>query len=132
MPTRIKIFRIALIVLGVVIILRLFMIQVADARFFDALAERQYTLYQELFPGRGEILVQDFKDGTTYAGATNVDMGFVYADPRNVEDPKTTAETLGGLLSFSEEETLALLEKLSKQDDPYEPIKRRVSEELLQ
>src|SRR3989338_9055080 len=132
MPTRIKIFRIALIVLGGVIILRLFMIQVVDARFYDALAEGQYTLYQELFPERGEILVQDFKDGTTYAAATNVDMGFVYADPRNIADPKTTAEVLGGLLGFSEEETLALLEKLSKQDDPYEPIKRRVSEELLQ
>lgn len=132
MGTRLKFLKFVVLILATVIVLRLFVIQVVDEHFYDALAEGQYTLYQELFPERGEILVQDFKDGTTYAAATNVDMGFVYADPRKVEDPKSTAELIADLLSFSEEEKLTLLEKLSKQGDPYEPIKRRVSEELIQ
>lgn len=132
MNSRLRILRIVLSVFCGAIILRLFILQVVDAAFYDALAEGQYTLYREIFPERGEILVQDLKDGTTYAAAANVEMGFVFADPRRVDDPEATAAALGTLLGFNNEEVVSLIEKLSRQDDPYEPIKRRVTEEILQ
>ncbi|MEK7665692.1 MAG: penicillin-binding protein 2 [Patescibacteria group bacterium] len=118
--------------LATIIVVRLFVLQVLDASFYDALAEGQYTLYEELFPERGDILVQDLKDGTTYVAATNVDMGFVFADPRRVEDADKTAESIGAILGFSDEEISALEVKLEKENDPYEPIKRRVPEVELQ
>ncbi len=129
---RLNALRIFVGLFSAAIILRLFMLQVVDASYYDALAKGQYTLYQDLFPQRGDILVQDLQDGTTYAAATNVQMGFVFADPRHVKDVHAEAVTLGGLLVFSPEEIATLETKLDKKDDPYEPIKRRVPEAILE
>lgn len=129
---RLNVLRFLIAGLAVTIVLRLFVLQVVDAAFYDALAQGQYTLYEELFPERGDIFVQDLQDGTTYAAATNVDMGFVYADPRHVKDAPDEAQTLGKILGLEDSEIESLQAKLEKAGDPYEPIKRRVREETLE
>lgn len=129
---RLNVLRFLIAGLAATIVLRLFVLQVVDAAFYDALAQGQYTLYEELFPERGDIFVQDLQDGTTYAAATNVDMGFVYADPRHVKDAPDEAQTLGKILGMTDDEIESLRAKLEKDGDPYEPIKRRVREETLE
>lgn len=129
--SRLKVIHWGILLFAAAIILRLFFLQVVQGGLYTAIASGQYKLYEELVPVRGDILVHDFKDGKLYPVATNVDLGFLFADPRHVEDPDEAAEIIGEILGYDDEQIEALEEKLEKDDDPYEPIQRRVREELL-
>ena len=128
---RLTILRFGFLGFAVLICLRLFTLQVVDASYYSALAEGQYAFYENLYPERGEILAQDLKDGQLYPVATNINLGFVYADPRNVKDVHATAEKLSTILGFNDQEKLELEDKLAKTDDQWEPVKKKVPEEEL-
>lgn len=129
---RLKILRIGLCLFAGIIAFRLFTLQVIQGGFYSALASGQHRLYEELIPERGTVYIQDLKDGEIYPAATNVDMAFIYADPRHIEDPDDVAEDVGLILGYSDEEIEALEERLDQPEDPYEPIEQHVSEALLQ
>ncbi|MFH1142731.1 MAG: penicillin-binding protein 2 [Candidatus Uhrbacteria bacterium] len=159
-PWRVGLFRVSVCLFAGIIILRLFILQVVDHGFYEALASGQHEIFQELFPERGTIYAQDFMTEELVAIATNQLLGFVYADPRRVEDPYNTAAELANVLGYEIEakivehelmiegesssaeasedreeqdsEFQTLLNRLSKQDDPYEPIARQVSDLQLQ
>lgn len=124
-------FRFGMVAFAAVITLRLFVLQVLDHSTYKALASGQHEIFKELFPSRGDILIHDFKDGTVLPIATVQQVAFVYADPRKVEDADRTAEELGELFGFDEEKVDALEERLKDREDPYEPIERDVTDELL-
>lgn len=176
---RLKALRLFFLLFAGVIVFRLFMLQVVNAGFYEALASGQHDLYQELIAQRGDIMVTDWKDGTEYKLATNESRAFVYAEPRKIEDPVGTTQAIARVLGYeivvtegsntggpvsildgvleseTEEEGVALtqddqdddaadeedvsssdyeilLARLSKKDDPYEPVARNVSEIQLQ
>lgn len=116
--------------------------QVVDAAYYDSLSSGQHGFYEELFASRGDILVKDWIDGEEYLAATNEKRAFLYADPRRVEDPVTTAQALAGILRIPVTEIVpevegevqseyeVLLARLSKNDDPYEPLARDLSQEV--
>jgi len=115
------------------IIFRLFDLQLINHGYYEALASDQHEIYKSLFPQRGEIFV---KDQYVYNGeakenlyplAMNKEYNLVYAQPKYITDPQVTAQKLAPLLGMDETK---LLETLSKKDDPYEPIKRKVEDEL--
>ena len=83
-----------------VIALRLFILQVLEHSYYSALASGQHDLFRELIPERGEILVRDYKEGKEYPAVSNQQLGFVYAVPRLIDDPKATAEKLGEILGM--------------------------------
>jgi len=58
--------------------------------------------------------------------AINKDFWTVYAVPKDIEDKEETVEKLSPLLGL---DTVALMERLSKKDDPYEPLRNKVDEE---
>ncbi|MBI4121693.1 MAG: penicillin-binding protein 2 [Parcubacteria group bacterium] len=124
--------RISLLVLVLVgatalVIWRLFSLQVLDYRFYAALASDQHRVQRILQAQRGEIIMRDHGQGEAELPVvTNKDFYQIYAVPKQVKDPAETAKQLQGLVNA---ETEALLEKLSKPDDPYEPIERRVPEQ---
>ena len=110
---------------------RLFLLQVVDHDVYQALASGQHEIFQELFPERGDILVHDMKDGKLVPVATNQLLAFVFADPRHVKDPVATAEKLGEVFGYDDEQVLKLAGRLGNAEDPYEPIERRVNDETL-
>jgi len=128
---RLRALHIGAIVFALTIVARLFLLQVVDHDIYQALASGQHEIFRELFPERGDILVHDGKDGVLVPIATNQQLAFVYADPRHIEDPIGAARALGELFAYDEEKILALAERLSDQEDPYEPIERRVSDAML-
>ena len=112
---RLRALRFFFLLLGLVVIGRLFMLQVLSASFYNALAEGQYSLYEELVPERGDILVKDYNDDTEYPVATNAPRAFVYADPRKVKNPVQLGKDLARILNlegYEEYERFELLEKL--------------------
>lgn len=126
-----RVFRFGMVAFAAVITLKLFVLQVLDHETYKALASGQHEIFKELFPSRGDILIHDLKDGTVLPIATVQQVAFVYADPRKVEDADRTAEKLGELFGFDDEKIDALEERLKDREDPYEPIARDVTDELL-
>ncbi|MEA3249826.1 MAG: penicillin-binding protein 2 [Patescibacteria group bacterium] len=110
--------------------MRLFVLQVLSYDFYSALASDQHGIFAELFPERGAIYLSDPKSlSGVFPAAVNRDMALVYAVPRDIEDPHETAEKVAEILELDAEE---IERKLSLEDDPYEPLKRRVSDEVVE
>lgn len=126
---RLDYLRFGFVALGAIIALRLFIVQIVQHGYYEALAVDSHELFAKLFPERGEIIVHDpFTAGGTAAVATNKTLYEVHAEPEHIVDAKLAAEQLAPLLSISKEE---LLQKLDKPDDPDETLKRRVPEEVV-
>ncbi len=126
---RIDMLRFGFVVLGAITVLRLFIVQVVQHGYYEALAFDSHELYQELIPERGEILVKDkFSTLGTVPIATNKNLSELHAEPVRISDPAATAEALAPLLNIPAAD---LLKKLDKPGDPDEILKRRVPEEVV-
>ena len=111
-------------VVGMVSVARLYVLQVDDHEKWSQEADGQHSLSADIFPSRGEIF---FREGDTiYPAAVNREYPLLYVVPRDVTEPARTAEALAGITGVPVEEVLA---KLADRDDPFESIKKRLSEE---
>jgi len=126
---RARILQAAFFILAVLIGVRLFILQVIEHNFYEALASGQHEIYKDLFPERGEIFVGEEVSERHYAAATNQELSLVYADPRHIEDPEEFLNQLQGVLLFDDEFKEATLERISDASDPYEPIMHEVPDE---
>jgi len=147
MPPRLRLLQMAVAAVAVVLVLRLGYLQVVQHGFYEALASGQRDLFQELFPERGDLLVMDRDEAVPIA--TNRYLNLVWADTREVDDPVRTARVLDEILPLYDaqespsavtlEDTsdlelskpsryMRILAQLSKENDPYEPIERKVSD----
>ena len=126
---RLGLLMLAFFLLGGLITIRLFNLQVLQHSFYIALAEGQHDIYQKLFPERGEILVMDrYASDNSYKVATNRDFELVYAVPKHIENPQDAADKLAPILGVAKDE---LLGRLSKENDLYEPLKHKVMDEEM-
>lgn len=126
---RVRWFRFGFTVFILVIAGRLFALQVVDRQFYAALAASQHDLNLKLFPKRGEVFVRERKDpNTVYPAATNRDAYLVYADPRKVGDASSTAKIVALALGMDPAE---VFQHLENPDDPYEPLKHAVADEVV-
>jgi len=76
---------------------------------------------------RGSIFLTD-KDNVPYAVALNKEFPLVYAVPVKVKDPANLAKKLVPILELDEQ---LLFQKLSKPNDPYEILKKKVSDNTI-
>ncbi|MEK7072440.1 MAG: hypothetical protein AAB969_02615, partial [Patescibacteria group bacterium] len=172
---RIKFLAIFFVIFSIIIIMKLFYLQILKGSFYEALAIGQHELYKKLFPERGSIYVVENNGSkqTLFPLVTNRDLHMLYAVPKDIEKPRETAEKLFGLFGLPddidmkkvEEELFAditvdldpamaleikqtRLEKwqeeqkekeitrleslLAKADDPYEPIKHKLTDEQME
>lgn len=106
--------------------LRLCQLQLVKYGYYSALAAGQHELYEKLVPKRGEIYLQDAAGGGLYPVAINKEMNLVFAVPRVIEEKERTAQIVAQKLGLDYGETLA---KLSRPDDAYEVLKKKVSDE---
>lgn len=172
---RIKILAVFFVIFSVVIIVKLFHLQVIRGSHYEALAIGQHELYKKLFPERGSIYVVE-KNGDRQALfplVTNRDLHMLYAIPKDIENPRQTAEKLFELFGLPDdidmkkveeqlfvditpdldslmaseikqtrlekwreeqkEKEIARLEVLlAKVDDPYEPIRHKLTDEEME
>ncbi len=126
---RLDYLRFAFVVFGGIIALRLFIVQIIQHGYYEALAVDHHELFEELFPERGEILVHDrYSETGTVPIATNKTLYEVHAEPKHITDVQAAVDALSPLLSIPKDELKA---KLDKPDDPEELLKRRVTEEVV-
>ena len=109
------------------IIFRLFSLQIIDYKFYSIKAKNQHEFSRTLNPRRGSIFMKD-RFGDVYPLAINKDYGAVHVIPNEITDKENTAEKLSQILNVDKE---IILNRISKKDDPYEPIKSKISDEEL-
>lgn len=115
-----------LVIFACIILLKLFVVSVAQHGYYKALAENQHEYFQHLLPNRGEILISDKFVQKPYPVATNSSKDMVYALLKEVADLDATAAGLAPILGMEQKE---LLSKLSEAEKKYVPLMHALSEE---
>ena len=123
---RIRLLSGLVVVAGLVLIGRLYFVQIINGSDFLQKADRQYAPQSGTLWNRGSISFTT-RDGIAVSAAT-LQNGFrVGILPKNIKDPETLAETLALYLPI---EPAEFLRKATKKDDPYEEIATQVGEEI--
>jgi stage V sporulation protein D (sporulation-specific penicillin-binding protein) len=111
------VFLVAIVLLG-----RLYFVQIMHGTDFSNDADRQYTNAGQDLYNRGSIFLND-KDGRLVSGAT-LRSGFTIAiSPKNLKDPEEVYEKISALIEI-DQDTFFL--RAGKKDDPYEEIAKRI------
>lgn len=126
---RAKFLRGMFIFLSFFIIWRLAALQIFEHEFYNALAQGQHRILKELIPERGEIFIQEKYSDTLYPVALNESYYLVYAEPKNIKDPKEATSKIVPILELDYGE---VLNRLSRPDDLYEPLKKQVPPEVVE
>lgn len=150
MPFRLKIIQGFFILLAVVIVGKLFYLQVFRHEYYYALAQKEHYGYMELPARRGSILITDPFNNDTYVLATNSTYHTVYADPTLIAEKQQVVDLLAPilfdldlekryakieiekalLLAKTEEEKQAV--KISTDEDLFNFYKQRLLEKVSQ
>lgn len=112
------------LLIGTGLLWQLYRIQVRDHVLWSEQAQNQRLSTFDLKAERGEIFLHD--NGEPYPLAVNREYMAVYVVPREVRDPKAVARELAVVLGKDEGEILG---KLSDPTDPFEMVKRRLSDD---
>lgn len=111
---------------------RLFFIQVLKQKTYLVFAKNQQEVKFPLKPERGEIFIQDktLPDNRDIPVALNKVYYQIYLVPKEIilEQKEEIAKKLSEFLNIEKE---AILEKINKENDPYEPLKNKLEEEEM-
>lgn len=127
---RIGVLGLAIFLFGVIIIIRLFNLQVLQHSFYTTLASEKQEVYKDLIPQRGSIYTRE--KGKLYPLVTNRDYYLAYAEPVKIDDAGKIIDTITPILELEEEEWKEILGRLNKENDPYEPIKTKVTKQQVE
>ncbi len=87
-----------IVLLTLIIIARLFYLQILAHDYYAAIATREHYGYSELPAHRGEIFIKDYASDETVRVATNSTLDLLYADPSLIENKKLVADRVTPLL----------------------------------
>lgn len=121
---RLVLIAVFFVVVLTAVAVRVFVLAIIDHRKFVLAAERQHKLIEVLPSVRGTIFMQD-KSGGLQPLALEKTFFVLVATPKAVSDPGRAASVLAPVLGI---DAAQILERLSKKDDPYEIVAKRLSE----
>ena len=123
---KLRLLALLLVVFALLLVARLYFVQVVNGEEFALRAERQYTKAAEAVYNRGSIYFMR-KDGT-HLSAAGIVTGFRFAiTPDKIEDPEAAYTHVSTYLPLEREVFDAAY---AKKGDPYEVIARFVPEEI--
>src|SRR3989344_2709641 len=119
---RIRVVLIVVILLALILVGRLFFIQIVKSSYYSERADRQYQIPSGDLPDRGAIFFQT-KDGKLVSAATMQD-GFILAiNPTLIKNPKEAYRQINQIIAIDYENFVT---KAQKSADPYEEILPRL------
>lgn len=122
---RIKIVSGAFIFVAILLIVRLFFLQIIHSETYDDKASNQYvTSVNDLF-NRGSIFFQKY-DGQIVSGATVVSGFKLIIDPSKIKNPEDVYKKIVEIIPIERED---FIDRTAKQDDTYEEIAHRLTSE---
>lgn len=122
--TRVVFLFVCFLLIGSGLLWQLYQIQVKNHALWDDRAKKQRLSSFDLKAERGEIFLRD--QAGTYPLAVNREYLAAYVIPRDVSDAPRVARELALVLKKDEGE---ILRRLADRNDPFEMIKRRLSDE---
>ncbi len=122
---RVRLFSFLLFFMGLLVVSRLFFLQVLSHEKWVALAENQHNSSQELSADRGEIYMHD-GDTDRYPLAVNREYQMVFVVPKDITEKDTVAVELSRALGI---DVGGIREKLDRPNDPFEIVKKRLSDD---
>lgn len=117
-----------LLVLGIVLISRLYFLQVVTHSKWTALAENQHSTSAELGADRGEVAMRDGEGNGLYPLAVNREYQMIFVSPKDVIDKDHTAVNLSRVLGI---DVGVIMEKLDRPNDPFEIVKHKLSDDEI-
>ena len=125
---RIRLISGAILLCAFIIISRLYYLEIIHSNVYLDKADRQYVKQGESVFDRGNIFFET-KDNNLVSAAT-LKSGFTIAiDPKIIKNPEDVVNVLSGIIPLDEK---SLLEKISKTNDPYEEVAKRIPDVLAQ
>jgi stage V sporulation protein D (sporulation-specific penicillin-binding protein) len=124
---RINALVIFIVAVSLVILFRIFFLQVISGASFRAIAENQHRVFEVLNPKRGEIYLKEGSNDT-YPLAVNKNLQMVYVVPKEVDDNKKEEliKNASSILGLDED---FVRSKLSNSESMFEILKHRVSDD---
>src|SRR3989337_3826148 len=119
---RIRIAFFILLVASILLIGRLFVLQVVSGAYYKTQAERQQNFSQILTPRRGEIYLRERSEELIPVASTKEGY-LLFINPTKLENPNSILEKLSTIVTLDKEDFLA---RASKKDDPYEVVLHRL------
>ena len=122
------------ILIGLVLIGRLALLMIVQHESYKQLAFDSQEISSKIVPKRGEIFLQDTRNGEKFPLAINKDYYQMFADTRQIgsyEIASSVTKILGDLFVYDDEKKAKVFEQLSKRTDPYEPLEQKVDEILM-
>ncbi len=122
------------ILITILIIGKLFVLQIIQSDYYRTFALTAHEIYQQLHPKRGEVFFQDSRTKKEYPAAINRQYFLIYAVPKEIktEMVSSTVEKLISILSLPETDREILNKKLSKNNDLYEPITKKIDGDTVE
>lgn len=125
---RVRIIFASLVIIVLLIVARLYFLQIVHGEEYRSVAEGQYVSRSVGFYNRGDIFFTD-KEGQEIAGAT-IKSGYSLAiNPSRIKNPDDLYKKLSDKINLNEE---LFFNAVAKKDDPYEEVAKRLSEEEAQ
>ncbi|MCC7197691.1 penicillin-binding protein 2 [Candidatus Peregrinibacteria bacterium] len=122
--------------IGVLIIFRLFYLQVVRHDYYQQIAAKEHYGETELPARRGEIFVKDYSSNEPVRVATNVTLDTLFVDPTIITNPKLVADRLAPIIYDVEEarkedqQRVETEHKRAKTEEDVKKIKSLTDEEL--
>ncbi|MDO8509841.1 MAG: penicillin-binding protein 2 [bacterium] len=129
--TRLIFTAVFFLLVALAIIIRLFILQIIENDYYSTFALSTHEIYKQLYPERGQIYFSDSRTGKEYPAAINRKYYLIYAVPKEIPRDmiQFTADTLIQNLKIEKpEEKDLIIQKLTKQDDPYEQIAKKIDD----
>lgn len=121
---RVAVLRYFLLFIGIILIGRLFYIQIIKHEHYQAKALAEHIKKFEIIAPRGLIKMQDGNNMVPVV--LNEQRYIIFADPKFITDPNATANKLIGLIGGDKEE---LIKKLSIKDSRYVVIAKKLTKD---
>lgn len=128
---RVRIILTTILLIIFLIIIKLFFLMIWQGGFYKALAAGSHEIFAQLYPKRGNVFIQDTRTEEKYPLAINRDFFLLFADTRLIETQEeinNIIEKLSEIFSYEQEKKDEIFLQLNKDNDPYEPIEKKVDE----
>lgn len=118
MNGRIRFISVIIIFVALIVVLRLYFVQIVHGETFSLDAERQYINKNTILYDRGEIYLET-KDGERVLGAVSRSGFTVAINPKIIKDSESIYKSINEIVPIEKE---TFLSKVNKKDDEYEEI----------
>ncbi len=131
---RLRFIAVFFLAVALIIIIKLFLLQIVQYNYYHTLALNSHEIYKQLHPKRGEIFFQDTRTKTLFPAAINRQYYLIYAIPKNIkpEEIAMTVDKLIKILNLPETDREILNKKLSKSNDLYEPVAKKIDSDTYE